>query len=299
MRLSPAVVALAQVASAHYFFDSVVQNGVAGTSFQYIRDFTRATKYNPIKFSENPAADIRDGSYIDGPDSRCNQGAFTNAAKTDVLEVSAGSDVTVQLGVGATMQHPGPALYYMSKAPGGDVKTYDGSGDWFKIGETGVCNEGGDFTKDAWCTWDKNSLTATIPSDTPSGEYLLRFEHIGIHKSFMNEPEHFVSCVQVKVTGGGSGTPGPLVQFPGAYKYTDPYVSFSIYNGFKALTMPGPSAWTGGSSSANSVSSDANSTVAEVSKAKNQAQTTLSTITRSAPAGAKPTAPCASKKAGY
>lgn len=81
----------------------------------------------------------------------------------------------------------GPALYYMSKAPGGDVKTYDGSGDWFKIGETGVCNEGGDFTKDAWCTWDKNTLTATIPSDTPSGEYLLRFEHIG-RPVWMNLP---------------------------------------------------------------------------------------------------------------
>lgn len=107
MRFSPAVLAFAQVASAHYFFDSVVENGVAGTSFQYIRDFTRATKYNPIKWSENPAEDIRDNSYIDGPDSRCNQGAFTNAAKTDVFEVAAGSDVTVQLGVGATMQHPG------------------------------------------------------------------------------------------------------------------------------------------------------------------------------------------------
>lgn len=73
----------------------------------------------------------------------------------------------------------------MSKAPGDDVKIYDGSGDWFKIGETGVCNEGGDFTKDAWCTWDKNTLTATIPSDIPSGEYLMRFEHIG--KPFLDE----------------------------------------------------------------------------------------------------------------
>ncbi|KAG6355582.1 hypothetical protein INS49_003544 [Diaporthe citri] len=297
MRLSPAaVLALAQVASAQYFFDSVVENGAAGTSFQYIRDFTRATKYNPIKWSENPAEDIRDNSFIDG--SRCNQGAFTNAAKTDVLEVAAGSDVTVQLGVGATMQHPGPALYYMSKAPGGDVKTYDGSGDWFKIGETGVCNESGDFTKDAWCTWDMNTLTATIPSDTPSGEYLVRFEHIGIHKSFMNESEHFVSCLQVKATGGGSGTPGPLVQFPGAYKYTDPYVSFSIYNGYKALTMPGPAVWAGGSSSsrASSVSGGANGTVDGFSVTnKDQAQTTLSTVTRSAAAAAKPTSPCASK----
>lgn len=107
MKFSPVVLAVAQVASAHYFFDTVVQDGAAGKSFQYIRDFTRATKYNPIKFSNNPAADIRDGSYIDGPDSRCDQGAFTNAAKTQVLDVTAGSDVTVKLGVGATMQHPG------------------------------------------------------------------------------------------------------------------------------------------------------------------------------------------------
>lgn len=75
----------------------------------------------------------------------------------------------------------------MSKAPTGDVKSYDGSGDWFKIGETGVCNESGDFTKDAWCTYDKNTLTATIPKDTPSGEYLMRFEHIG-KPAWMNSP---------------------------------------------------------------------------------------------------------------
>ncbi|EXF83769.1 fungal cellulose binding domain-containing protein [Colletotrichum fioriniae PJ7] len=287
MKFSPVVLAVAQVASAHYFFDTVVQDGAAGKSFQYIRDFTRATKYNPIKFSNNPAADIRDGSYIDGPDSRCNQGAFTNAAETQVLDVTAGSDVTVKLGVGATMQHPGPALYYMSKAPDGSVKNYDGSGDWFKIGETGVCTQSGDFTKDAWCTWDKNTLTATIPKDTPSGEYLLRFEHIGVHKSFDHEPEHFVSCVQVKVTGGGNGTPGPLVKFPGAYKYTDPYVSFSLYNGYKAFPMPGPAVWTGGSSDVNSTSAT------EATVPSSLPSTTLMTATRFATPSAKASAACA------
>ncbi|OHE99479.1 fungal cellulose binding domain-containing protein [Colletotrichum orchidophilum] len=270
------VLAVAQVASAHYFFDSVVQGGTAGKSFQYIRDFTRPTKYNPIKFSENPAADIRDNSYIDGPDSRCNQGAFTNAAKTQVLDVTAGSDVTVQLGVSGTIAHPGPALYYLSKAPNGNVKDYDGSGDWFKIGDTGVCNQGADFTQGAWCSWAKSSLTATIPKDTPSGEYLLRFEHIGVHKSFDHEPEHFVSCVQINITGGGNGTPGPLVKFPGAYKYTDPYVSFSLYGGYKPFPMPGPAVWTGGSSGVNS-------TAASVPTVPTHPpSTTLITSTRSA-----------------
>lgn len=67
----------------------------------------------------------------------------------------------------------------MSRAEGGDVKSYDGSGDWFKIHEEGVCDTNGDFTKDAWCNYDENSISATIPSGTPDGEYLVRVEHIG------------------------------------------------------------------------------------------------------------------------
>lgn len=99
--------AVAQVASAHYFFDTVVADGADASSFKYIRKFTRETAYNPIKFSSNPPEDIRDDSHVDGDDIRCNQGAFASAGQTDVLTVEAGSELTVNLGVGATMQHPG------------------------------------------------------------------------------------------------------------------------------------------------------------------------------------------------
>ncbi|VUC35589.1 unnamed protein product [Clonostachys rosea] len=247
--------ALSHVASAHYFFGKLISNGVA--TEKYVRKSTRPTAYNPIKFSSNPAADLRDGSTIDGPDARCNQGAFTNAASTEVISVAAGSEVRVQLGVSATMQHPGPGLVYMSRAPDDNVKAYDGSGDWFKIFEEGVCSQSADFTKDAWCTYDRNWLAATIPADTPSGEYLVRFEHIGIHRSHVNQPEHYVSCVQVKVTGGGSGNPSPTVKFPGAYADTDDYANFSIYNGYKAFTMPGPAVWAGGNSGSGTDETDA------------------------------------------
>ncbi|KAH7029882.1 fungal cellulose binding domain-containing protein [Microdochium trichocladiopsis] len=237
-----------QGAAAHYFFDVVTHKGSTTPSFRYIRDFTRPTRYNPIKFSSNPAADIRDGSYADRPDIRCNQGAFSKAGNTQVLTVNAGDELKVTLGVGATMQHPGPGLVYMSRAPNDNVKAYDGSGDWFKIKQEGVCNSGGDFTTNAWCTWDRNYLTAVIPKDVPSGEYLVRFEHIGVHRSHVNQPEHYTSCVQVKVQGGGSGTPGPLVKFPGAYKASDGYANFSVYNGHKSFPFPGPAVWSGGSS---------------------------------------------------
>lgn len=99
--------AAAQVASAHYFFDTNIINGVAQTPGQYVRGTTRETAYNPIKFSSNPAEDIRDGSHADGDDIRCNQGAFSTAAGTEVLTVSAGSEVRAKLGYGAKMEHPG------------------------------------------------------------------------------------------------------------------------------------------------------------------------------------------------
>ncbi|XP_014553797.1 carbohydrate-binding module family 1 protein [Bipolaris victoriae FI3] len=257
MKFSAALIAaVAQVASAHYFMDKAIVGGTETSSFKYVRQSTRATKYNPIKFSSNPAADIRDNSHADGPDIVCNQGAFSSAGKTDVLTVKAGDEIRLKLAVGAKFQHPGPEMVYMAKAPG-SVKTFDGKdGNWFKIHELGVC-DGGDFTSTAWCDYNRDYIAATIPKDTPSGEYLARFEHIGVHRSHVNQPEHYVSCMQIKVEGGGNGTPGPTVKFPGAYKASDPYANFSIYNGRKAFPMPGPAVWKGGAGTASSGSSPA------------------------------------------
>ncbi|KAK2474051.1 hypothetical protein H9L39_14011, partial [Fusarium oxysporum f. sp. albedinis] len=204
------------------------------------------------QFSSNPSADIRDNSFADGEDIICNQGATGTGGNTEVLEVKGGDVMTFKLAVGAKMGHPGPTLAYMSAA-GSDVKSYKGDGDWFKIMEEGVCNASGDFTKDAWCNYDAPSFDVKIPQGTPNGEYLLRVEHIGIHRSHVNQPEHYVSCAQVKVTGGSDGTvDAEMVKFPGAYKDTDEYANFSIYGGAKAFPMPGPKVWDGAASAGGS-----------------------------------------------
>ncbi|KAK4097130.1 carbohydrate-binding module family 1 protein [Parathielavia hyrcaniae] len=239
----------AQGVSAHYWFNTNVINGVAQPAYKYVRESNRAAKYNPIKFSSNPPADLRDGSTIDGPDSRCNQGAFASAGRTDVLTVNAGDEIRLRLFGSGNFQHPGPSLVYLSRAPNNNVKAYDGSGDWFKIHHEGVCNPGADFTSSAWCSDGKNYIAARIPKDTPNGEYLARFEHIGVHRAFLNQPEHYVSCMQIKVVNGGSGNPGPTVKFPGAYKDSDPYANFNIYNGYKEFRIPGPAVWSGGGGS--------------------------------------------------
>lgn len=74
-----------------------------------------------------------------------------------------------------------------------------------------------------------------IPQSLPNGEYLFRAEHFGLHLS-TSPPENgggvqsFVSCAHLLVSGGGTGTPGPLVEFPGAYTPGEPGLVFDVYN---------------------------------------------------------------------
>jgi len=76
---------------------------------------------------------------------------------------------------------------------------------------------------------DAKQVTFTIPKATPSGDYLIRVEHIGLHVAqSAGAAQFYISCGQVTVTGGGSGTPGPLVAFPGAYSATDPGILINI-----------------------------------------------------------------------
>lgn len=74
---------------------------------------------------------------------------------------------------------------------------------------------------------------------------------LALHRSHVGQPEHYVSCAQVKVVDGGNGSPSPTVKFPGAYKDTDSYVNFSIYGGHKPVPFPGPAVWSGGGSGGN------------------------------------------------
>lgn len=94
---------------------------------------------------------------------------------------------------------------------------------------------------------DVTQVNFTIPKSLPSGAYLIRFEHIGLHVAeTQGGAQFYISCAQLQVTGSGSGKPGPLVAFPGAYKATDPGLLINIYYPVPTnYTLPGPAIWTG------------------------------------------------------
>ncbi|CAG9981357.1 unnamed protein product [Clonostachys byssicola] len=229
---------------AHYFFDVLVIDGVESKPIEYVRENTRAIKYMPTKF-----INTFDNLTPLSTDFRCNLGAGSGSA-TDVAKVAPGTPLAFKLAVGATMQHPGPAFVYMSKAPG-DVKEYAGDGDWFKIHQEGICNDG-PVTTTAWCTWDKDRISFQIPAGTPAGQYLVRVEHVGLHGAHAGEAEFFYACGQIEVTGNGAGVPGPTVKFPGAYQPKDAPWNFGVYGTDRDFPFPEPAVWTGGDSGSGS-----------------------------------------------
>ncbi|KAF2751668.1 lytic polysaccharide monooxygenase [Sporormia fimetaria CBS 119925] len=179
-------------------------------------------------------------SNVNSQQIRC----YTSGSRSAQTQtVSAGSSVTFK--ANPNIFHPGPLQFYMAKAPSGQsIESWDGSGNvWFKIYAEQATVANGQL---AWASLNKNSVSVTIPRNTPSGDYLLRVEHIALHQaSQAGGAQFYISCAQIRVTNGGSGNPGPLVSFPGAYSANDPGIQVNIYSGVRSYTPPGPAVWTG------------------------------------------------------
>ena len=207
---------LANAAHGHYIFNQLTANGVQGAVYQNIR---RNTNYN------SPVTDLN------SPDLRCNVGG-ASGANTGVVSVAAGSTVTFTSDV--AVYHQGPVSFYMTKV--NDATTADGSAPWFKIKDIGPTFSGGQ------ARWDMSrAYSVQIPNCIAAGDYLLRIQQLGIHNPYpAGIPQFYISCAQIRVTGGGNTTPTPTVSIPGAFKSTDPGYTVNIYNNFNSYTIPGP-----------------------------------------------------------
>ncbi|OCL09228.1 lytic polysaccharide monooxygenase [Glonium stellatum] len=216
-------------ASAHYTFPALIANGATTSQWQYVR-------MTANHYSNGPVTDVTSSAI------RCYQDPSNPTTQT--MTVAAGS--TVGFTAVSSITHPGPLQFYMAKVPEGQTAaTWDGSGDvWFKIYAQGPTISSSGMT---WASQGKTSVDVTIPKSLPSGDYLLRIEHIGLHSaSAAGGAQFYISCAQLTVTGGGTGSPSPLVAFPGAYKATDPGLMINIYYPVPtSYTLPGPAVWTG------------------------------------------------------
>ncbi|KAF2423465.1 cellulose-growth-specific protein [Tothia fuscella] len=178
--------------------------------------YTRMTK------GHNSHAGVTD---VNQKDMRCG-GEEPFPTNATVAPVTAGS--TVGFTADGTVGHPGPLQFYMAKVPEGvAVQSFDGSG---RSGSRSLETSPMLIPK-----LGAQTVQTTIPKSLPDGNYLLR-----------NGAQIYIQCVQLKVTGGGNGTPSPKVAFPGAYSKADPGIKFQLYwptpTGY---INPGPPVWTG------------------------------------------------------
>lgn len=206
---------LTEVVQGHYIFQYLTANGQKGAQYQNIRKNTN---------NNSPVTVLSDASL------RCNVGGASGSATT-VVSVAAGSSISFT--ADQAVYHQGPVSFYMTKVS--DAPSADGSSDWFKIKEIGPTFSGGQ------AKWDMSSTySVNIPSCIAPGDYLLRIEQLGIHNPG-SPPQFYISCAQVKVTGGGSTTLSPTTKIPGHVKSTDSGYTANIYSpDFKSYVVPGP-----------------------------------------------------------
>ncbi|KAF2180596.1 lytic polysaccharide monooxygenase [Zopfia rhizophila CBS 207.26] len=220
----------APLAEAHYIFNRLIVNGKSiGGEYDYVRK--NSNSYNPAFTND----------IVNSNELRCNKGAKPGSTKT--YTVQAGDKLGFKLFNNEFIEHPGPGFVYMSKAPG-SVNDYDGSGDWFKAYEVGLCG-GSPGNDGSWCTWQKDRIDFTVPKTVPPGEYLVRVEHIGLHEGHVGKAQFYIECYQLKIEGAGGGNPSPLFKIPGIYKTNDPGIAFNKWNNPKSYVMPGPKVWDG------------------------------------------------------
>ncbi|KAK7629489.1 fungal cellulose binding domain-containing protein [Phyllosticta citricarpa] len=243
------LLAACSVGTAHWNYPVLVTQGQPSGEWEFVRLVDDHYGQSPVKGDVNSAA------------LRCNEANPPN--RTSTKEVQAGEEIAFQ--ASQAMAHPGPFQVYMARAPDG-VKAEDFAGDgdvWFKIfaSQANITEHQMDWpgmsahlhrvpkSFDILLTiyLDSKMLNATIPKSTPDGDYLIRAEQISLHQASQeNGAQFYVGCAQVRVTGGGTGDPGPKVAIPGAYKVDDPGIKINIWYPIpERYDPPGPPVWTG------------------------------------------------------
>ncbi|KAI5816973.1 glycosyl hydrolase family 61-domain-containing protein [Pyronema omphalodes] len=198
---------------------------------------------------------------------RCGSGS----AMSGICTVAAGGTITIEMhqqpgdrscsneAIGGN--HDGPVIAYLAAV---NDATKDPGTSWFKIFQNGLVRT------DYWGTDVINANCGKqdikIPADIAPGDYLLRAEVIALHVAgSVGGAQHYVSCYQLKITGGGIAKPSGVV-FPGAYGLNDPGILFNLYGSYSTYIVPGPTVYIGGGGSDNPVPTSSPTSVLTTTK---------------------------------
>ncbi|KAF7542232.1 hypothetical protein G7Z17_g11759 [Cylindrodendrum hubeiense] len=243
---------LASRVAAHGYLQTFTLDGV---------DYEGFSRWNP---SPSPGAigwsftteDEGPELDISSPDFVCRRGS--EAAKNYGTIAAGGtanfywaSDDKVINPNGWAESHRGAVITYIAPC-NGDCTTVDKTAlKWTKIAEAGLIS-GPANTEGVWAT-DKlrengGVNSATIPSSIAPGKYVVRNELIALHRANIGEPEFYMQCGNLEVTGSGTDNLSASgVVASEIYSTSDSQLfGFSVYDSHDTTwAIPGPSLYTG------------------------------------------------------
>ncbi|KAF4969112.1 hypothetical protein FZEAL_10288 [Fusarium zealandicum] len=243
---------LASQASAHGYLNTFTLDGV---------DYQGFSRWNP-----SPSPDAIGWSFTtpdEGPEMDTSSPDFVcrreSEASKNYGKIQAGntasffwtSDDKEINPNGWAESHRGPVITYIAPCNGDCASVDKTQLKWTKIAEEGVVS-GPANTEGVWAT-DKlreNSgiNSATIPSSIAPGKYVIRNEIIALHRAHLSEPEFYMQCGNVQVTGSGSDDlSGSGVPASELYSTSDSQIfGFSVYdNQGSTWKIPGPALYSG------------------------------------------------------
>ncbi|KAF4960034.1 hypothetical protein FSARC_10586 [Fusarium sarcochroum] len=154
--------------------------------------------------------------------------------------------------------HRGPVITYIAPCNGDCASVDKTQLKWTKIAEEGVVS-GPANTEGVWAT-DKlrengGVNSAVIPASVAPGKYVVRNELIALHRAHLSEPEFYMQCGNIEVTGSGTDKLSNGVVASQLYSTSDEQIfGFSVYdNRGDSWKIPGPALYTGAKASSKSV----------------------------------------------
>ncbi|KAJ1769391.1 hypothetical protein IW140_002304 [Coemansia sp. RSA 1813] len=234
------VATLISFAQAHTQVYNAGASGNLGVDFQY-----------QIKndYGNGPIKDL------DSADLRCRSKSAISGTGVDKISINAGESLDIRwrhynnsVSVPVmSRSHVGPCMIYMAPL------SSQGDGDvWFKIFE-----EGWDSSAKKWCTVkvidNDGFFNVTIPSEIPSGNYLVRAELLALHQANKEGGAQFYpNCLAVTVNNGVASSQPKGYAIPGIYSSQDPGILYDRKNDPATYTIPGPPLFVPNTSQNNS-----------------------------------------------
>ncbi|TBU38345.1 glycosyl hydrolase family 61-domain-containing protein [Dichomitus squalens] len=225
---------LASQAAAHGVVEWFIANG---------KNYTGDDEFDPKGIPTAIRTVNGNGPVVDvtSPYTACG-----NQAKVVSVEAPVDAGSIVEIRWSSTWPHnTGAMTAWMAECGGMNCTQFQdlASAQWFKIDEKGIDPTTGDWYMAEIFMDPGKPYNLTIPENLKAGQYLLRHELINlalVANMGGSGAEMYPQCLQLSVQSNGDLVPqsSDYVHFPGAYKATDPGLTFAPGDGQKSQYQP-------------------------------------------------------------